>query len=194
VIFNGNGYSAEWHAEAARRGLPNLRNAVDAIGAYTAPGKVEMFERHRVLSRKEAESRQHVMYEAYVKAIAIEAQSAAGIASSMLLPAATTYQRQLAESIEAARRSGAKSLARQERRLQETADRIEAALGALEALQAAFEKADHHEGGGFEHARQFRDGVIPAMNSLRDACDALELLVDDELWPLPKYREILFVH
>ena len=194
VIFNGNGYSAEWHAEAARRGLPNLRTAVDAIGAYTAPGKVEMFERHRVLSRKEAESRQHVMYEAYVKAIAIEAQSAAGIASSMLLPAATTYQRQLAESIEAARRSGAKSLARQERRLQETADRIEAALGALETLQAAFEKADHHEGGGFEHARQFRDGVIPAMNSLREACDALELLVDDELWPLPKYREILFVH
>ncbi|MBI5851230.1 MAG: glutamine synthetase III [Planctomycetes bacterium] len=194
VIFDGNGYSPEWHAEAARRGLPNLRTAVDAIGAYTGPGKVEMFERHRVLSRKEAESRQHVMYEAYIKAIAIEAQSAAGIASSMIVPAATTYQRQLAESIEAARRTGAKSLVRQERRLHETSERIESALGALENLQHAFEKAERHEGGAYEHARTFRDTVVPAINALREACDALEVLVDDDLWPLPKYREILFVH
>ncbi len=194
VIFNGNGYSAEWHAEAERRGLPNMRTAIDAIGVYSTPEKIAMFERHHVLSRKEAESRANIMFEAYIKAIAIEAQSAAGIASSMLLPAASTFQRNLAESIESARRVGAKSLARQERRLQEVAERIESALGAIETLQAATEKAERHHGEPFEHARLYRDSVIPAMVALRESCDALEMIVDDDLWPLPKYREILFLH
>ncbi|MGE0144342.1 MAG: glutamine synthetase III [Planctomycetota bacterium] len=194
VIFNGNGYSAEWHAEAARRGLPNLRTAVDAIGFYAHPDKIAMFERHRVLSGKECESRSNVMFEAYSKAIAIEAQSSVGIASSMIIPAATRYQAQLAESIEAARRAGAKSLSRQERRLQDTVERIEAALSALDNLQGEIEKADRHDGDAGGHAKHYRDHVIPAMKALRETCDALEILVDDDLWPLPKYRELLFIH
>jgi glutamine synthetase len=194
VIFNGDGYSAEWHAEAERRGLPNYRTAVEAIGRYCAPENLAVFERQAVLSERECRSRMNVMFEAYSKAIAIEAQSTLSIASSIILPAALRYQRDLAESIEAARRVGAKTLARQERRLQDTAERIDTALGVMDALQTAFESVDHHEGSPEEHARAFRDRVIPAMGAVREACDALEILVDDELWPLPKYREMLFIH
>ncbi|MBK8977804.1 MAG: glutamine synthetase III [Planctomycetes bacterium] len=195
VIFNGNGYSPEWHAEAEKRGLPNFRTAVDAVGRYAAPENVALLERQGVLSRKECESRANVMFESYAKAIAIEAQSAIGIASTTILPAALRFQAQLAESIEAARRAGVKSLARQEARLAETAAGIESALGALAALQERFETVEAHENGSPErHARAYRDEVIPAMTALREACDELETLVDDELWPLPKYREMLFIH
>jgi glutamine synthetase len=194
VIFNGNGYSTEWHEEAAKRGLPNLPTAVDAIGQFSTDETVAMFERHAVLSKRECDSRTNVMFEAYAKAISIEAQSAITLASSVLLPAAFRFQREFAESIEAARRVGAKSLARQEKRLQDLAVRIDVALAALESLENAYEESEAHADSAETHARGCRDALVPANLALREACDALETIVDNDLWPLPKYEEMLFIH
>src|SRR5690606_16410056 len=194
VIFNGNGYSSEWHAEAERRGLPNLRNAVDAISRYCVTENIAVFERQGVLSAKEAESRMHVMFESYCKAIAVEAQSALSIASSMILPVAVKHQENVARSIAAARAAGVKDVSAQDAHLRAVAQRIEALLTGIEELQKAFDQAEKHAGPVKEHAVLYRDAVIPAMNRLRETGDALEGLVDDELWPLPNYRELLFVH
>ncbi len=194
VIFNGNGYSQEWHVEAERRGLPNFRNAVDAIGRYAAADTVAVFERQHVLSAKEVESRMHIMFEAYSKAIAVEAQTALSIAGSMILPVALKHQEQAAKSIAAARAGGIKDLANQDAHLRQVSGRIESLLLGVDVLQKAFDHAEKHNGDVKEHATTYRDGVVPAIARLREVVDALEVLVDDELWPLPKYREMLFVH
>ena len=193
VIFNGNGYSQEWQQEAERRGLPNRRNAVDAIGAFHAPHNVAMFERFEVLSSKESESRMNIMYEAYSKALAIECQSALGLARTSILPAAQKHQGQLANSILAARNAG-QHVGAQERQLHTTSECIERLVGAIEELSDSFERAEKHGGSVVEHAMLYRDDVAPKMNFVRECSDALELLVDDSLWPLPKYREMLFLH
>jgi glutamine synthetase len=194
VIFNGNGYSAEWQAEAERRGLPNFRNAVDAIGRYAVPENVALFERQRVLSAKEVESRQHIVYEGYCKAIAIEAQTALSIASSMILPVALRHQEQVAKSVAAARAAGIKEVAAQDAHLRAVAARVDGLLAGVDELQKAFDHAEKHPGGAKEHSATYRDTVVPALVRLREVVDALELLVDDATWPLPKYREMLFVH
>ncbi len=192
VIFNGNGYSAEWHAEAERRGLPNFRNAVDAIGQHGNPKNVQLFERLGVLTQRETESRTNIMFEHYCKAIAIEAQSALSIGRTMVLPAAQTQLGNVAQSVAAARACGLK-VERQERRLQQTAALVEQLVGAIEDLQAQFEHAEHHAGSPKEHAVTYRDKVVPAVVKIREAVDGLESMVADDLWPLPKYREMLFV-
>ncbi|MCC6670299.1 MAG: glutamine synthetase III [Planctomycetes bacterium] len=194
VIFNGNGYSAEWHAEAERRGLPNLRNTVDALAHYATEKHVVLFERFGVLTRKEVESRGHIAFEGYVKAIAIEAQSLIGLAATHVLPVALNHQERLASSVSAARQAGVSDLRAQEKLLATLSGRVNQLLTAIEALQAASDKAETHHGSHKDHATFYRDQVIPAMSQVRQACDALELLVDDDLWPLPKYREMLFIH
>jgi glutamine synthetase len=194
IIFNGNGYSSDWHAEAERRGLPNLRNAVDGIAPFSAPKNLEMFERHGVLTRKETESRATIMYESYAKAIAIEAQSLLGLASTHVLPASLKFQEMVGKSVAAAKSAGITVPAPQEKLLQTIATRIGALITAIDALQQASDHADHHRGGVREHAVTYRDNVVPAMAKVREAADALELIVDDQVWPLPKYRELLFLH
>jgi glutamine synthetase len=192
VIFNGNGYSAEWHAEAERRGLPNFRNAVDAIGNFCAPKNVGMFERFGVLTAKEAESRMNIQFEAYCKAIAIEGQSALSMARTLVLPAVQKHQLNVAQSVVAAKTAGIKVDA-QEKRLRDLAMRIEQLVTGIDDLNAAFEHAEHHAGTPGEHAKTYRDKVVTGMVRLRETVDALETMVDDSLWPLPKYREILFL-
>ena len=192
VIFDGNGYSEEWHAEAERRGLPNLRNAVDAIGTFCAKKNLELFERLGVLSAKEAESRMNIMFEAYSKAIAIEAQSALSLARTMILPAAQRWQLTVAQSLAAAKAVGLQTPA-QQRRLEEMSVRIEALAAGIDELGKSFEHAEQHGGTPQEHAKTYRDKVLPVMARVREVADALETMVDDELWPLPKYREILFL-
>jgi glutamine synthetase len=185
VIFNGNGYSEEWQHEAERRGLPNLRNAVDAIGRFGAPEKVALFERFEVLSTKETMSRMNIMYEAYSKAIAIECQSAIGLARTAILPASQKHQTQLAQSILAARNAG-QNVEAQEGLLRTTSERIERLVRAIEDLGEAFERCEHHAGSAAEHAARYRDDVAPKMQTVRDCSDSLEILVDDSQWPLPK--------
>lgn len=192
ILFNGNGYSAEWHAEAARRGLPNFRNAVDAIGNFGSRKNVELFERFAVLSSKEVESRMNIQFEAYSKAIAVEGQSALSIARTMILPAAQRTQLAVAQSLAAAKACGIEVKV-QEKRLRDLSARIESFVLGIEELTAQFEHAEQHGGAPQEHAKTYRDKVVPAMAKLREIADGLETMVDDAEWPLPKYREILFL-
>ena len=192
ILFNGNGYSAEWHQEAAQRGLPNFRNAVDAIGNFGSKKNLELFERFAVLSSKEVESRMNIQFEAYSKAIAVEGQSALSIARTMILPAAQRTQLAVAQSVAAAKACGIEVKV-QEKRLRELSARIEAFVLGIEELLAQFEHAESHGGSPQEHARTYRDKVVPAMAKLREVADGLETMVDDAEWPLPKYREILFL-
>jgi glutamine synthetase len=190
ILFNGNGYSSEWHLEAERRGLPNLRSAVDAIGTFCVPKSIALFEKFGVLSAKEAESRMNIMFEAYSKAIAIEGQSALSLARTMILPAAQKWQLTVAQSVLASKQAGM-DIKVQERRLRDMAARIEALVVAIDELASVFEHAEQHSGSPQEHAKTYRDRVVPAMAKLREVADVLETMVDDAEWPLPKYRYIL---
>jgi glutamine synthetase len=192
ILFNGNGYSPEWHAEAGKRGLPNFKNAVDAIANFGSKKNVELFERFAVLSAKEVDSRMAIMFEGYCKAIAIEGQSALSIARTMLLPAAQRTQLMVAQSVGAAKAAGV-DVKVQDKRLRELSARIESFVGAIDELTSQFEQAEVHGGAPNEHAKTYRDKVVPAMGRLRELADSLETMVDDAEWPLPKYRECLFL-
>ncbi|MCA8974746.1 MAG: glutamine synthetase III [Planctomycetes bacterium] len=192
VVFNGNGYSAEWHAEAEKRGLLNLRDSVTATAHFCAAKNVAMFEKFGVLSEKEASSRMNIMFEGYCKAIAIEAQSALSLARTMILPAAQKTQLAVAQSVAAVKALGLESKA-QESRLRALNARIEALVAGIDELATVFERVERHEGSERDHAVAYRDTVLPAMATLREHADVLETMVDDADWALPKYREMLFL-
>lgn len=193
VVFNGNGYSEEWHQEAAQRGLPNVPNAVDALASFGAEKNVQLFSEQGVLSPKESESRMNIQLEAYAKAIAIEGQSALSIARTMILPAAQKTQRDVADSLSSAKIHGL-AIEKQSERLSDMTMRIEAFVQCIDELDEVFEKCEAHDGSELESAKGYRDHVVPAMNRLRDQADKLETMTDDAYWPLPKYRELLFLH
>jgi glutamine synthetase len=179
VLFMGDNYSEEWHAEAARRGLSNLRTTPDALPAVVADDTVSMFGNYGVLSERELESRFEVFCEQYVTKLNIEAETAASIARTMILPAAL---RQLA----VIKTAGVEGL---EAELTPIVDEFVTAIQALEKVNR-----DHPvECSTLEHAEYMRDTVIPAMNDVRAIADGLESLVADDLWPLPKYEEMLFI-
>ena len=193
IVFNGNGYGEEWHAEARKRGLANVPNAVDALACLNSKKNVDLFSRLHVLSPAEAESRMNIQFEAYSKAIAIEGQSALSIARTMILPAAQKTQRDVADSLSSAKIHGL-AIEKQSERLRDMTMRIEALVTCIDELASVFESAEAHEGSEFDHAKTYRDMVVPAMGRLREEADQLETMTDDEYWPLPKYRELLFLH
>ena len=190
IIFNGNGYSDDWQKEAAKRGLLNLRTSVDAYGEAIKPDVVKAFEDYGVLNERELHARYEVAIEQYNKTVNIEAQLMALMANRYILPAAFRYQGELAESVAAVKAAG--GAAKETRRtLDQVTTLIDECKVSVDKLHALLE----HEGDAdaLKHAKYFRDKVIPAMNALRDAGDALEGLVPQDLWPLPTYREMLFV-
>jgi glutamine synthetase len=190
IIFNGNNYSEEWQKEAARRGLMNHRTSVDAYGEILKPDVVKAFEKYGVLNERELHARYEVALEQYNKTVNIEAQLMVLMANRYILPAAYRYQGQLAQTVSAVKAAGT-SAKETRKTLDEITKLIDAAKTSVEHLQALL---DHeHNGDAFKHAKWFRDKVIPAMNALREAGDALETLVPQDLWPLPTYREMLFV-
>jgi glutamine synthetase len=182
VLFEGNGYSEEWHAEAARRGLPNNRTTVDALPSLTTPKAIRLFGEFGVLSERELTARADINWERYVKVQNIEANTALDIARTMILPAAVSY---LGRLTAAGSSRGVASI-------------TEAVAGLTDQLVDAIESLEHaqHEAHGAgdvpAEARVYCDRVIPAQDALRVVADKLELLVADDLWPLPKYRELLF--
>jgi glutamine synthetase len=190
IIFNGNNYSEEWHAEAEKRGLPNLRNTVEVLPVVTRKDTVELFTKYKVYSEKELTSRFNILSEAYAKTLDIEAKTAAVIARTMILPAALKYQKEVGESIAAGKAAGAGQPAGLE-----TFGTLVNAINDLQGSLKALEKAQAHHGDGdaYAHAKHMRDHVFPALGNLRTAADRLETLVSDELWPLPTYREMLFI-
>ena len=190
IIFNGNNYSDEWATEAAKRGLLNLRTSVDAYGEAIKPDVIKAFEKYGVLNERELRARYDVAIEQYNKTINIEAQLMVLMANRYILPAAIRYQGQVAESVAAVKAAGA--TAKEARRsLDEIVKLTEEAKIRVDKLQSLLE----HEGNGDpqKHAKYFRDKVIPAMNALRETGDALESVTPHDLWPLPTYREMLFV-
>jgi glutamine synthetase len=182
VLFEGNGYSEEWHAEAAARGLPNNKTTVDALPALTTDKAKSVFARFDVLSERELAARVDINWERYVKVQNIEANCALDIARTMILPATARY---LALLSGAGASRGINSICE---RVAGLADGLVDAIAALQDAQHRAHEATSVEG----EARAFVDTVIPAQESLRAVVDALETLVDDEVWPLPKYRELLF--
>jgi glutamine synthetase len=182
VLFEGNGYSEEWHREAAERGLPNNRSTVDALPALTTDKAKKVFGQFGILSERELASRVEIQWERYVKVQNIEASCAIDIASTMILPAAARYLGEL---------GGAPS----SRGINAICERVS---GLADSLVDAIHKLEHaqheaHEAGRVQaEATAFATAVIPAQEALRGVVDELETVIADDLWPLPKYRELLF--
>jgi glutamine synthetase len=190
IIFNGNGYADEWQKEAGKRGLLNLKTSVDAYGEALKPDVVKAFEKYGVLNERELHARYEVALEQYNKTVNIEAQLMVLMANRYILPAAYKHQEQLANTVAAVKAAGA--TAKETRR---ALDRVIELTDAAKQRVDALEKLLEHEGAGDaeKHAKYFRDKVIPAMTALREVGDGLESIVPQNLWPLPTYREMLFV-
>jgi glutamine synthetase len=190
IIFNGNGYSDDWQKEAARRGLLNHRTSVDAYAEALKPDVVSAFEKYGVMNGRELHARYDVAVEQYNKSINIEAQLMVLMANRYILPAAYRYQTEIAQSVAAVKAAG--GTARETRRtLDQITSLTDQCKERVTALQALLEH--EHNGDAEKHARWFRDKIVPAMQSLREAGDALECIVPQNVWPLPTYREMLFV-
>jgi glutamine synthetase len=182
VLFEGNNYADEWHAEAAKRGLPNNRSTVDALPALTTAKAKKVFSHFGVLSERELAARVEINWERYVKVSNIEANTALDIAKTMIVPAAVKYLGQL---VAAGASKGVVQIT------DGIATRLDKLIDAIHALEHA-QHAAHEAGSVHAEAKAFKDQVIPAQAALREIADDLETLVSDELWPLPKYRELLF--
>ena len=190
IIFNGNGYSEEWVAEAERRGLPNLKSMVEAIPSLTTEKAVALFEKFNVFTKAELESRVEIKYENYSKAINIEAKAMVDIAAKQIIPAVIRYTRSLADTVLSVKEAGADASVQAEL-LSEVSELLKEAKKALKALEAVTDKAAEKEEGK-EQAEFFYYHVIPAMAELRAPVDALEMKVDKEIWPMPSYGDLLF--
>jgi glutamine synthetase len=178
ICFNGDNYSDAWHKEAETRGLANLRTTPEALPWLVEKQTIAVFERYEVLSERELESRFEVFVEQYATRLNIEAETAASITRTMILPATV---RHLAE-LKAAGHDGL---------IAETQELLDEMVGAIARLEQV--NAHHPVEEGLEHAKYMRDSVIPAMDAVRDVADRLERIVADDLWPLPKYSEMLFI-
>lgn len=190
IVYNGNGYSKEWVEEAKRLGLPNLESMVDAIPALTSDSSVALFEKFNVFTRKELESREEIKYEAYAKAINIEARTMIDIASKQIIPAVVKYTKTLADAVNAVVAAGVDADV-QLALLKEVSGLLKEAKEALTNLEELDKEAEQ-KSEGKEQARFFRDAVVPAMEDLRMPVDKLEMLVDKSAWPMPSYAELIF--
>ncbi len=190
IIFNGDGYSKEWVKEAERRGLPNIGSMVEAAGTLTTDKAIRLFEKFGIFNRAELESREEILYETYAKTINIEALTMINMANKKYIPAVVGYTRTLADTVIAVREAGADATVQAE------------LLGEVNVLLAAARKALKElervtaEAGAMQDARAqaffYKDTVKEAMEALRTPVDALEMLVDKKVWPVPSYGELIF--
>lgn len=188
VIFNGDGYSEAWHQEAEKRGLPNLKTTVDALPALVSEEVLATFEKYKVLSRREMQSRFDIYVEQYCKAVNVEALLAIEIAKTMIFPAAIRYQSELAKTCADLKTVGYTFDTN-------TLDKVTELVKNLQDSTAALEKSMAHHGAKdlLAEAKHFCHEVIPAMATVRKYVDELEGIVADDLWPLPTYQEMLFI-
>ena len=192
IIFNGNGYSEEWVAEAARRGLPNLRSMVEAIPALTTEKSVKLFEKFGIFTRAELESRAEVMYETYAKTINIEAQTMIHMAGKHYIPAVIHYVTRLANSINSVSIAcPVADVSAQEELLTRCSTLLSQAQKALAELERVTDETNAMEDVP-AMANAFHSRVVPAMAALRAPVDQLELLVDKDMWPVPTYGDLMF--
>jgi glutamine synthetase len=180
IVFDGDGYSEAWHKEAEKRGLANLRTTPDALPWLVEKQTLAAFKKYKVLSKRELDSRYEVFTEQYAVTINIESETAAAIARTMILPAAIRYLNEL-QATGLAELTG------------EVEPLIKELHFALRGLEDANLKDNQPDSSAQKWALYMRDTVIPAMEDVRDVSDRLEKLVADDLWPLPKYSEMLFI-
>lgn len=190
VLFGGDGYSEEWHKEAETRGLPNLRTTPDALPVIVRKDSVELFTKYKVYTERELESRFHILCENYVKTLNIEAKLVLMMAKTMVAPAVTKYVGEVASTVASLKAAGVDS--------QVTVDNLKALTGLLGDLHksvADLESALRHvpHGSPHEETVYMRDKVLAGMKEVRKHSDALEAVVADDHWPLPTYREMLFI-
>ena len=191
IVFKGNGYSDEWVAEAERRGLPNIRSMVDAIPALNTEKSVKLFEKFKVFTKAELDSRVEIEYETYSKEINIEARAAIDIATKQIIPAVIKYTTVLAESITSVKAACGADVSAQTEILTQVSSLLADSKKALAKLQEVTEKAAEMEEGR-DQAVYYRDEVKTAMDELRAPIDKLEMLVDKSMWPMPSYGDLLF--
>ena len=190
VVFNGNGYSDAWVEEAEKRGLPNIRSMVEAIPALTTEKAVSMFEKFKVFTKAELESRAEIKFESYAKAINIEARTMIDMASKQIIPAIIKYTKDLADTVVAVKEAGADASVQAEL-LTEVSGLLAETKKALEALKVVTDQAAAMEEGE-DQARFYHFDVVPAMEALRTPVDTLEMIVDKEAWPMPSYGDLIF--
>ncbi len=192
IIFNGNGYSDAWVEEAEKRGLPHLKTMVDAIPALTTDDSIKMFEEFKVFTRAELESRAEIEYEAYSKAINIEARIMIDMAGKQIIPAVIRYASVLADSLGKVKTAcPAADTSVQEELLVEVSEYLSDAKVALAGLIDAAEGCAAMEEGR-DQAIACRDKIVPVMSALRAPVDKLEMIVDKDLWPMPSYGDLIF--
>jgi len=187
VLFDGDGYDSAWHAEAAKRGLPNFKSSVDAMGVYKDKKNQTVFRKHKVLSKAELDSRMAIFIDKYCKQVHIEAETLVSMVRTRILPAATRHQAELAEAVAA---TEAADVEPGELRgaLEQHVETVSRLRARVTALSGAIAKG---HGEDLKHAKQIRDEVVPLMGDVRELVDELEASVAHDLWPIPTYREML---
>ncbi|MBP1623192.1 MAG: glutamine synthetase catalytic region, partial [Acidobacteria bacterium] len=188
IIYNGDNYIEAWQKEAEKRGLPNLRNTVDALPVLISEKNIHLLSKYNVLSRREMESRCEIYLERYVKDVAVEGNLTLEIAKTTIFPAAIRYQHQLASAALALKELGKAHCTTV---LDELNELVKNLQDEMQALAKAI--GSHVEGSTLDHATHARDKVVPAIAAVREVADKLEGVVSDESWPLPTYQEMLFI-
>ncbi len=190
IVFNGNGYADEWVEEAMRRGLPNIRSMVEAIPALTTDKAVAMFEKFKVFTKAELQSRAEIKYENYAKAINIEARTMIDMASKQFIPAVIKYTKELADTVLAVKAAGADAAVQAELLAEISGLLADTKQALTQLMKLTDEAAAMNE--GEDQARFYHFDVVPAMEALRAPVDKLEMIVDKEAWPMPSYGDLIF--
>ena len=191
IIFNGDNYADAWVVEAEKRGLPNIRSTVESLETIMEKQNVDLFKKHKILTKQELGARAEILLEGYAASINIEALTTLNIAKRQIMPACVEYSGRIASSLSIITDAGA-TCGTMQKSLEKVCGLIDDLGQGIEALEAAVDKAQSISKPNTQ-ARSYRDAVIPAMGKVRQAADTLETLVDADLWPLPSYAEMLFL-
>ena len=193
IIFNGNGYSDEWVAEAESRGLLNMKSTVECIPTFIKDKNVAVFVKHCVLSKSEIESRYEILLENYVKTINIEALTMINMAKTEILPAAFKFSKELSDTINSVKATGMPvEVSAQSSVLKELSPVLSSFASNLTALKKALDKANSETSNSLKQAETFSKNLIPAMEALRTDADKLECILPKDIYPFPTYADLLF--
>lgn len=191
ILFNGNGYSEEWVEEATRRNLPNFTSTVDVLPALISEKSIDLFGRNKVFTEVELHSRYEIMVEEYYKTLNIEARTMLNMAKTQIMPAVLNYMTQVAQNVSIMTSLGQFNIDPQSELLQELNRLFNGLKKSIDALEEAH-TSTIQICDGLEKAKAFREKVLPEMEALREVADALETIVDEKIWPIPTYSELLF--
>lgn len=192
IIFNGNGYTDEWVAEAERRGLPHLKSMVDSVSALTTEKSIKLFERHKVYTKAELEARHEILFEEYVKKINIEARAMLNIVRKQIIPAVMKYQECLANSIIAMRNAIGEEATVQSELLRSINENLKELYTAVGQLEEECKQGSAMSENIEEQAKYYHEVIFKSMGDVRRPADRLEMLVDKSYWPFPSYGDLLF--